>query len=91
MGAGGLNKATAFRLLGSLQRAGLVVQDRATGHHRPGMKLVGMAERILEAHDFRTVTHPHVERLASEIGQSVLAGVLGPSPTRRRGGCRRRG
>jgi DNA-binding IclR family transcriptional regulator len=55
------------------------------------MKLVGMAERILEAHDFRTVTHPHVERLASEIGQSVLAGVLGPSPTRRRGGCRRRG
>ena len=73
---GGLNKATAFRLLGSLQRAGLAVQDRATGHYRPGMKLVRMAEQVLEAHDFRTVAHPHVERLAGAIGHGVLAGVL---------------
>lgn len=72
----GLNKATAFRLLGSLQRAGLVIRDPATGHYRPGMKLVRMAEQILEALDFRTVAHPHVERLADEIGHGVLAGVL---------------
>jgi IclR family KDG regulon transcriptional repressor len=73
---GGLNKATAFRMLGSLQRAGLVVQDPATGHYRPGMKLVRMAEQVLEALDFRTVAHSYVERLAEEIGHGVLAGVL---------------
>ena len=73
---GGLNKATAFRLLGSLQRAGLVVQDRATGHYRPGMKIVRMAEQVLTAHDFRTVARPHVARLAAEIGHGVLAGVV---------------
>src|SRR5204863_7346123 len=32
-----LNKATALRLLGSLQRAELAVRDRATGLYRPGM------------------------------------------------------
>ena len=73
---GGLNKATAFRLLGSLQRAGLVVQDPASGRYRPGMKLVRMAEQVLEALDFRTVAHAHVERLAEQIGHGVLAGVL---------------
>ncbi len=72
----GLNKATTFRLLGSLQRAGLAIQVPATGHYRPGMKLVRMADQILDALDFRTVAHPHVERLADEIGHGVLAGVL---------------
>lgn len=72
----GLSKATAFRLLASLQRAGLVVQDEPTGRYRPGLKIVRMAEQILEALDFRTVAQPYVEALAAEVGHGVLAGVL---------------
>lgn len=72
----GLSKATAFRLLGALKRAGLVVQDAASSQYRPGLKLVWMAEQILAGLDFRAVAHPHVERLARELGHSVLAGVI---------------
>jgi DNA-binding IclR family transcriptional regulator len=72
----GLNKATAFRLLGSLLRAGLVVRDPTTGAYRPGLKLLRMAEQVARALDFRTVAHPYVERLAGAVGHAVLAGVL---------------
>lgn len=72
----GLNKATAFRLLGALQRAQLVVQESSTGQYRPGLKLVRMAEQVLASLDWRTVAHPSVERLAREIGHGVLAGML---------------
>ena len=72
----GLNKATAFRLLGSLQQARMVVQDPTTGVYRPGLKLLRMAEQVAQALDFRAVSHPHVERLAGAVGHAVLAGVL---------------
>ena len=72
----GLNKATAFRMLGALKRAELVVQDPLTGLYRPGLKLVRMGEQIVESLDFRTVAHPHVEALAREVGHGVLAGVI---------------
>ncbi len=72
----GLNKATGFRMLGALKRAELVVQDTATGLYRPGLKLVRMGEQIVESLDFRTVSHPHVEALAREVGHGVLAGVI---------------
>ena len=71
-----LDKATTFRLLNSLQGAGVAVRDAASGLYRPGLKLVGMAERLLQSLDFRTVSHPHVEALAGDVGHSVLAGVL---------------
>ena len=38
-----LDKATAYRLLGSLQKAGLIVRDPANGLYLPGLKLVRMA------------------------------------------------
>jgi DNA-binding IclR family transcriptional regulator len=72
----GLNKATAFRLLGSLQQGGLVTQDQATSRYRPSLKIIGMAERILEAFDLRAVARPHLEQLAGKTGYSVLAGVI---------------
>jgi IclR family KDG regulon transcriptional repressor len=72
----GLNKATAFRHLAALRRAELAILDPATGRYRPGLKLVRMADQLLEAFDLRTVAHPYVERLAREAGVSVLAGVL---------------
>jgi IclR family KDG regulon transcriptional repressor len=75
-GRAGLNKATAFRMLGALKRAELVVQDPATGLYRPGLKLVRMGEQIVGSLDFRTVSHPHVEALAREVGHGVLAGVI---------------
>ena len=71
-----LHKATALRLLGSLQRAQLVVHDPASGLYRPGLKLVWMAEQLLQALDFRTVVHGRVKALAQALGQGVLAGVL---------------
>jgi DNA-binding IclR family transcriptional regulator len=72
----GLNKATAFRLLSSLQQAGLVIQAEPLGVYRPGLKLVQMADQVLEALDFRTVATPHMAALARDVGHAVLAGVL---------------
>jgi len=70
------HKATAFRFLGSFQRTGLVVHDPLTSLYRPGLKLVRMAEQMLEALDFRTVSRPFIQQLAQTVGQGVLAGVL---------------
>ena len=70
------HKATAFRFLGSFQRTGLVVHDPLTSLYRPGLKLVRMAEQVLDALDFRSVSHPFVQQLAQSVGQGVLAGVL---------------
>lgn len=72
----GLNKATAFRLLGALQQAGVVSQDAAGGRYRPALKLVAMAEQVLSTLDLRGVAHPYVERVARESGHGVLVGVL---------------
>ncbi len=72
----GLSKATTFRLLGSLQRAGLVIHDRPSSLYRPGMKLVRMATQILNGLNLRTVSHRYAEALARETGHAVLAGVI---------------
>lgn len=72
----GLNKATAFRLLGALQQAGVVSQDAVGGRYRPALKLVAMAEQVLGTLDLRKVAHPYVERVARQSGHGVLVGVL---------------
>jgi IclR family KDG regulon transcriptional repressor len=72
----GLNKATAFRMLGALKQAQLVVQDATTGRYQPGLKIVGMAHQILRSLDFPTVAHPYLAELAQEFGHGVMSGVL---------------
>lgn len=71
-----LNKTTAFRMLGALEEAGLIVRDGRAGLYRPGLKLLRVAEQVLQSLDFRTVAHRHVEKLALEVGHGVLSGVL---------------
>lgn len=72
----GLDKATTYRLLSALERGGLAIRDRNTGAYRPAMKLVRMAEQVLQALDFRTVARPYMDRLARAVGHGVLAGIL---------------
>src|SRR4051812_524666 len=60
----GLDKATTLRLLGSLRQAGIAVQNPGDGSYRPGLKLLRMASRMLDALDFRTVARPRVQALA---------------------------
>jgi DNA-binding IclR family transcriptional regulator len=72
----GLSKATAFRMLGALKQAQLVVQDATTGQYQPGLKIIGMAHQMLRALDFPAVAHPYLAELAQELGHAVMSGVL---------------
>src|SRR4051812_3132342 len=70
-GRAGLSKATTFRMLGALARAGLVARDAATGHYRPSLKIVEMADRVLEGYDFPSVARPHMMTLAGQVAHGV--------------------
>lgn len=70
-----LRKSTAHRALMALERTGLI--ERAPGHrYRLGLKLYDMGNRAVEQIDLRERAHPHLQKLALRIGETVHLGVL---------------
>jgi DNA-binding IclR family transcriptional regulator len=73
----GLPKSTTSRLVGALERQGLLQRDGQRGRFRPGPVLLRFAHRadagLLHA------AEPALERLAQESGETVNLGV--PTPT----------
>ena len=71
----GLPKATAHRLLQTLQRRGLVERDDA-GRYRPGIKLVALGLGVIEREPVVVVARPVVEAEAERLGETIfLAGA----------------
>jgi DNA-binding IclR family transcriptional regulator len=72
----GVASSTAHRLLAMLQYRGFVHQDRATKAYRPGPALTRIAFSILERLDARSALRPLLERLNSEVRETVHLGAL---------------
>jgi len=72
----GLHKSTVSRLLASLERGGLVQQDRQSGRYRLGFHLVELAGRVLTQIDLRQLAQPYLQDLARASGETVNLGVL---------------
>ncbi len=65
-----LNKATVFRQLNTLAALGYVRQEE-NGKYRLTYKLLGIAGKLLEQSDMRSLVRPYLERLAAQTGETV--------------------
>jgi IclR family acetate operon transcriptional repressor len=72
-----ISASTVSRQLGTLTRLGLVEHVRATGRYRLGIRVLGLANSVLERLDVRDVARPHLERLVDATGETATLSVPG--------------
>jgi IclR family acetate operon transcriptional repressor len=72
----GVHRSTALRLLGTLERHGLVERDQRTAKYRLGRRLPQLASVVTGEFDLRSVARPVCESLATELGETVTLDVL---------------
>jgi len=72
----GLHKSTASRLLATLERRGLVDQDRESGKYRIGVAVIRLAEQAERTLDLAGIAMPELERLTRAIEEGVALAVL---------------
>ena len=72
----GVHRSTALRLLGTLERHGLVERDSKTAKYRLGRRLPQLASVVTGEFDLRFVARPVCERLAGALGETVTLDVL---------------
>src|SRR2546425_550555 len=72
----GVHRSTALRLLGTLQRHGLVERDVRTAKYRLGARLQQLASVVTGELDLRDEARPICERLAATLGETVTLDVL---------------
>jgi len=66
-----LNKATTFRLVKTLEAEGFLTADPSTGKYCVGPALLRVAYVGMSRSELERVALPHMQRLASETGESV--------------------
>ena len=72
----GVATSTAHRLLATLQFRGFVKQDESSRSYMPGPTLDGLAFGVLRRSDVRTRAQPILERLSTELEETVHLGRL---------------
>ncbi len=71
----GVSKSTAYRLLATLEVAGLAERLPESGY-RAGVEAIRWASRLLAGLDVRTVALPSLRRLRDETGETVNLALL---------------
>lgn len=83
IGAGlDLPKATAHRLIGSLESKGLIVKDPVSGGYLAGPALCDMAFKILRKSGETAARHTILSELAAGTGETCNLGILDGSEAR---------
>ncbi len=72
----GIPKSSLFRILLTLEKVSIVQLDRTRNVYNLGMKLIDWGNRALEKIDLKSITHPHVVRMAHETRESYYVAVL---------------
>ena len=72
----GVHKSTAFRLLGALERRGLVEQAHERGKYRLGFGILRLASALPGRLDLAQQGHGVCEVLANELGETVNLAVI---------------
>jgi DNA-binding IclR family transcriptional regulator len=71
-----VHRSTALRLLGTLDRHGLVERDQRTAKYRLGRRLPQLASVVTGEFDLRYLARPVCERLSEAVGETVTLDVL---------------
>jgi DNA-binding IclR family transcriptional regulator len=72
----GVAPSTAHRLIAMLQYHGFVEQDPRSKAYRAGAALAEIGLAVVRAMDVRTIARPVMERLNSELGETIHLAVL---------------
>lgn len=72
----GVHRSTALRLLGTLERHGLVERDSKSAKYRLGPRIPQLASVVTGESDLREVARPVCEALAAALGETVTLDVL---------------
>jgi IclR family KDG regulon transcriptional repressor len=72
----GIPKSSLFRILLTLDHSSLVHFDESRSTYTLGFKLIDWGNRALDKIDLKTITHPHLLRLAHETKESYYVAVL---------------
>src|SRR5438128_9142198 len=70
----GIPRATAFRLLSTLEEAGYVVKEN--GDYRLGIKCFVLGNIVGADLDLRQVAHPHLVALRDRTGETTQIAIL---------------
>lgn len=71
-----LHKSTVSRLLSTLERRGLVEQDRESGHFRLGVGIIRLAQSAERTLDLRSIALPEMEALSKATHETVSLEVF---------------
>ena len=72
----GVHRSTAWRLLGALQRAGLVEQEPMSGRFRLGIAVVSLAGHVLDRFPARASGRKVLSDLRDQLEETAYLGVL---------------
>jgi IclR family transcriptional regulator, KDG regulon repressor len=72
----GIPKSSLFRILLTLERSYIVQLDRTRNVYNLGMKLIDWGNRALDKIDLKSVTHPHLMRMAHETRESYYVAIM---------------
>ncbi|MGH3064876.1 MAG: IclR family transcriptional regulator [Gaiellaceae bacterium] len=73
----GMTPSTVSRQLGTLAASGLVERVPSSGRYRLGIRLVHLANAVLERLDIRDVARPHLIALVEATGETATLSVPG--------------
>ncbi|HEX4759741.1 MAG TPA: IclR family transcriptional regulator [Thermoleophilaceae bacterium] len=74
----GVNASTTSRLLATLERGG-IVQREPRGPYRLGLRLVALADAVLDGLDIRDLGRPVLRSLVEDTGETATLSVPGAS------------
>ncbi|MEQ9335539.1 IclR family transcriptional regulator [Thalassobaculum sp.] len=72
----GLNKATVFRILHTLQESGYLAKDEDTGRYRLGMRFYSLGTTAVRHEQLKWQALPPLMDLAESTGETVYVGIL---------------
>jgi DNA-binding IclR family transcriptional regulator len=72
----GLHRSTVHRLIGALEREGLLSQNAETGRYRLGLGLITLAGSVNIHEDLRRLARPWLQKLANSSQETVSLSVL---------------
>lgn len=72
----GYPKPTAFRILKTLERGGLISHDQVSGSYGLGLKLLELGGMVYESLSIRKAAASEMDRLSQELKATLLLGII---------------
>lgn len=72
----GLSKATAYRVLSTLENTGFLRRDAKTKRYQPSLKVLTLGFTAINNLDVRQIARPHLEQLSQELDLTTSLAVL---------------